>query len=67
MSDIKELKEEELTDEELKKLAGGMNLNPVGHLTCPTCGNNDAFGWIDQDTGNVYNMYCLLCGRGIDN
>ena len=66
MSDIKELKEEELTDEELKKLAGGMDLT-IGRFTCPTCGNNDAFGWIDQDTGNVFNMYCLLCGRGIDN
>ena len=52
MSDIKELKEKDLNDEELKKVAGGRDLAET-LVTCPNCGATFASAWLDLDTMDV--------------
>ena len=64
MPDKKELKEEDLNDEELKKIAGGGDITNV-LATCPRCGNNCASALWDLDTNEVFDISCTWCGLGI--
>ena len=64
MSDIKELKEKDLTDEVLEKVTGGIDL-PNLVLTCPVCGSPDVEGWLDYETQKIIDITCRSCGLGM--
>ena len=64
MPDKIELKEEDLKDEELKKVAAGSWLSDT-YVTCPDCGSPGASAWIDYETMEVFDIVCGHCRRGM--